>query len=133
MRNPFHFLTVSAWLGAFWLSACGPNLAFLAERSRSEAQALQQLCRQGSIQAEEIAKADAMLEESSKLWKEGKAEKARMASEEAAGYYRLALSRDARGKAMKELETAEADLAKEKEKLATYKEILDEMKTMRKP
>ena len=118
---------------ALFFAACGPNLAFMAERSRSEALALQDLCRKSGTQGQEIAKADAFLDESAHFWKDGDSEKARLASEDAASIYRLVLARAEKEKADKELAEAESALAKDKERLATYREILDEMKTMRKP
>ncbi len=128
-------LRPASWLGMgslILLSACGPNLAFLAERSRSEAQALQELCGKAKLQADEISRADGFMDESARFQKDGKADAARLASEEAIGWYRVALARDAQGKAEKELAAAESTLTKDKERLATYREILDEMKTMRK-
>jgi len=118
---------------ALLLGACGSNLAFLSERSRSEALALQEECGKAQLQADELAKADGFMDESAKFQKDGKAEKARLASEEAIGLYRVALARDAQAKAEKEFAAVESTLVKDKERLATYKEILDEMKTMRKP
>jgi hypothetical protein len=84
---------------ALLLAGCGANTAFIAERSRSEALALQDLCRQSKLEAPEIGKADALLNESSGHWKEGDAEKARLASEDAGALYRMALARADKEKA----------------------------------
>jgi hypothetical protein len=129
MKTTFFFGTVSA----LFFSACGSGPAFIAERSRSEALALKELCGRAEIQNPEISRADSLLAQSSGYWKQGEADKARQVSEEAIGLYRLALARDSKTKFEQELASAETSLAKDKERLETYREILAEMKTMRKP
>jgi hypothetical protein len=128
--HPAHIAACGAVL---LFSACGPNLAFLAERSQSEAQILQESCRKAGLQGQQITHANALMQESTRLSTDGKPEKARLASEEATGLYRVALASDNKEKAEKDLVVAESALAKDKERLTTYKEILDEVKTMRKP
>jgi len=81
----------------------------------------------------ELGKADSLLEESNKYFKADDLENARLVSESAIGYYRIALARVAKSKSDKEWEASEAPLAKDKERLETYQEILAEMKTRKKP
>ena len=102
---------------ALFSTGCGPNLAFLSERSQSEAQILQESCRKAGLKNSEVSAGDALMAAAAKAAKDGEPASARLASEEAAGQYRVALARS----------------DKDKERLSTYHEILEEMKTMRKP
>ena len=120
--------------GSFSLLACSGSPGFIVERSRSEATALRELCRaRPEMNTIEIVKADSLMDESNKYFKASDLENSRLASEVAIGYYRIALARFDNAKSDKELEASEAALAKDKERLETYREIMAEMKTMKKP
>ncbi len=113
--------------------ACGPNLAFLANRSQSEAQTLQKYCSRANVQGQEIAQANTLLSQSLALSQDGKAEKSRTASEQAVGLYRVALARADKEKTEADAAAADSALGQDKTRLAAYREILDEMKSMGKP
>ena len=131
--SPFT-LRLAAFVAAFLLAACGGNPAYIAERSRAEAMGFRELTRQPpGLQGAEISRADSLVEQSAGYWKQGEAEKARLASEEAVALYQLALARDTKSRTEQELSITAAALAKDKDRLDTYREILAEMKTMRKP
>jgi soluble lytic murein transglycosylase-like protein len=97
---------------ATMLVACGSNQALLAKRTQSEAQQLQDYCRKAGLKNAETAKADQYLQASAAHIADGKAEDAASESDLAATLYRL---------------------ARDKDQLQTYQEILAEMKAVRKP
>lgn len=122
------------FFGSFILYACAGSPGFLVERSRSEALALRELCRaRPEIKEPEIVKADSLLEASDKMFKASDLVNARLASEVSIGYYRIALARAAKLKSDKEWEASDSALAKDKDRLGTYREILAEMKARKKP
>jgi hypothetical protein len=74
------------------LMACGSNLAFLAERSRTEAQALQEDCHAAGLSSGYVALADTLVLQANQHWKEGDPLPAQQKSERAAAFYRLAMA-----------------------------------------
>ncbi len=118
---------------ALWMAGCGGNAAFLAERSRTEAHLLQESCKRLQLTGPEVKRGDELTGQSDQLWKDGKAEPARLASEEAQTYFQVALTRSEELSAKAQADSVSSALAADKEKLATYSEILDEMKKTRKP
>ena len=122
-----------ALVSAVGLGACGPNLAFLADRSQTEAQSLQGYCLRGNLRGDEITQADSLLNRSKSLSQDGKSEQSRLASEQALGLYRMALAKAEKAKADSSLVATDSALANDKTRLAAYREILDEMKSMGKP
>lgn len=123
------FATLGA---ALLLAACGSNATF-ARRAQSEAQQLQQYCRQAGVGGPETAKADQALQSASKHLADGDADEAASESDLAATLYRLALARKELAEVQSQVEGLKKGLAKDKEQLATYQEILSEMKAVRKP
>lgn len=118
---------------AFLLAACGSNQALLAKRAQSEAQQLQQYCRQAGINNAETAKADQFAKSSAQHLADGKDEEAAAESDLAATLYRLALARKELAEVQAQVEDLKKGLAKDKDQLQTYQEILGEMKATRKP
>jgi hypothetical protein len=119
--------------GALALAACGSNQALLARRSQSEAQQLQQYCRKAGLNNAETAKADVTLGLAAKQLSDGNEEEAAIQSDRAATLYRLALARKDLADAQAQVAGLKEGLAKDRELLQTYQEILGEMKTVRKP
>lgn len=128
MRKPISGLAIAAML-----AACGSNQALLARRTQSEAQQLQQYCRKAGLNNPETAKADQFLQSAGKHLADGKEEEAGSESDLAATLYRLALARKELSDVQAQVEDLKKGLARDKDQLQTYQEILGEMKTVRKP
>jgi hypothetical protein len=124
---------LAALIGAAWLTVCGSNAAFLAERSRTEAHLLQETCKRFKLDRSEVKRGDELIGQSDQFWKDGKAEPARVTSEEAQVYFQIALTSYEEARVKSQADSVSAALNRDKEKLATYSEILDEMKKTRKP
>jgi uncharacterized phage infection (PIP) family protein YhgE len=119
---------------AMGLIGCGSNQALLlAERSRGEAAHLQDYCKRAGIADAETQKADASLASAAKHLKDGDEEAAAADAELAGTLYRLALSRKDLFDTQAQVDALQQGLAKDKDQLQTYQEILSEMKTVRKP
>jgi hypothetical protein len=125
--------THPALAAALLLAACGSNQALLAKRTQSEAQQLQQYCRKAGINNPETAKADMTLQSANKHLADGDADEAAAESDLAATLYRLALARKELADLQAQVEDLKKGLAKDKDQLQTYQEILGEMKATRKP
>jgi hypothetical protein len=128
MRKPILGLAAAALL-----AACGSNQALLARRVQSEAQQLQQYCRKAGLNNAETAKADEYLQAAAKRIADGDEEESASASDLAATLYRLALARKDLAEVQAQVEELKKGLAKDKDQLQTYQEILAEMKAVRKP
>jgi hypothetical protein len=125
---------ILASLGAaLWLCACGSTRPNLAERGHNEAQRLQEYCKRAGINNAETQRADAYLADAAKSLKDGDEDKAFNQSDLASSQYRLALARKDLADNQAQVDSLKAGLAKDKDQLQTYQEILSEMKTVRKP
>jgi hypothetical protein len=118
---------------ALWLCACGSNRPDLAERGHNEALHLQEYCKRAGINNAETQRADAYLADAAKSLKDGEGEKAADQSDLASSQYRLALARKDLAGNQAQVDSLKSGLAKDKDQLQTYQEILGEMKTVRKP
>jgi hypothetical protein len=118
---------------AMSLAACGSNQALLAERSRGEAEHLQDYCKRAGINNAETQRGDASLASAAKHLKDGDEDEASAESDLAGTLYRLALARKELTDVQSQVELLKKGLAKDKDQLQTYQEILSEMKTVRKP
>jgi hypothetical protein len=112
---------------------CGSNLAFLADRSRTEAQALQDDCRQAGLTGAHVVAADSLVDASNRHWKEGDPLPAQQKSERAAVLYRLAMAESEAASARQAVDSTRAARVKEEERLNTYQEFLNEARALRKP
>jgi hypothetical protein len=116
------------------LTACGSNQALLlSQRSQSEAEQLQEYCKKAGLNNAETQRADASLASAAKHLKDGDEDEAGAESGLASTLFRLALARKELADVQAELEVLKKGLAKDKDQLQTYQEILGEMKTVRKP
>ena len=118
---------------AMCLTACGSNQAQLAQRNQGESEHLQEYCKRAGLNNAETQRADASLASAAKLLQEGDEAEAAAASELAGTLYRLALARKELADVQAEVTLLKQGLAKDKDQLQTYQEILGEMKTTRKP
>ena len=118
---------------ATMLAACGSNQALLAKRTQSEAQQLQKFCRQVGLDNSETAKADKYVQSAAQHLADGKEDEAAAESDLAATLYRLTLARKELADVQAQVEDLKQGLAKDKDQLQTYREILGEMKAVRKP
>lgn len=119
---------------AMSLIACGSNQALLlAQRSRGEAEHLQEYCKRSGIDNAETRRADASLASAGKHLKDGDEAEASAASDLAGTLYRLALARKDLADTQLQVDQLKQGLAKDKDQLQTFQEILSEMKTVRKP
>lgn len=135
MNRSFRMAAMGVSLTATALSmvACGSNAALLAERGRGEAEQLQEYCKRAGLNDAETQRADALVESAGKKLKDGDEEGAMAESESAATLFRLALARKELAEAQTQVDGLNQALAKDKDQLQTYQEILQEMKTVRKP
>lgn len=124
---------ITSLAAALFLAACGSNSAMLAQRSQSEAEQLQQWCRKANLNVPETVKADMTLAASQKHLKDGDDEAAAAESDLAVTLYRLALARKELSDLQAQVDDLKKGLAKDKDQLQTYQEILGEMKSVRKP
>jgi hypothetical protein len=115
------------------LAACGSNQAQLAQRGQSEAEHLQDYCKRAGLNNAETQRADASLASAAKHLKDGDAAEAVAESDLAATLFRLALARKELADVQADVAVLKQGLAKDKDQLQTYQEILSEMKTTRKP
>lgn len=124
-------------LGAFGmgliLMACGSSHVLLVERNRSEAGHLQEFCKRANVIDAETLKADSLLAVSSRHLKDGDEESALAESELAGTFFRIALKRHELEGLKTQVESLKVSLARDKDQLQTYQQILEEMKTVRKP
>jgi hypothetical protein len=118
---------------ALSLTACGSNQALLAERSRGEAGHLQEYCKRAGINNAETQRADAALASAARRLKDGDEDEASAESDLAGTLYRLALARKELTDVQTQVDLLKQGLAKDKDQLQTYQEILGEMKSVRKP
>ncbi|MDB5105175.1 MAG: hypothetical protein JWP91_2864 [Fibrobacteres bacterium] len=118
---------------AMCLTACGSNQALLAQRGQGEAGQLQEYCKRAGLNNAETQRADASLASAAKHLKDGDEAEAAVESDLASTLYRLALSRKELADVQAEVDVLKKGLAKDKDQLQTYQEILAEMKTVRKP
>jgi predicted O-linked N-acetylglucosamine transferase (SPINDLY family) len=115
------------------LAACGSNAALLAERKRGEAEHLQEYCRQAGLATEETKRADGYLTQAQKSLKDGDEEPAREKADLSVTLFRLALARKELADTQAQVLALKQSLSKDQDQLATYQEILEEIKTRRKP
>jgi hypothetical protein len=118
---------------ALLLCACGSNQAMLAERVKTEAEQLQQYCRKAGLNNPEVVKADMSLAAAHKHLADGDEDVSAAESDLAVTLYRLAIARKELAEVTAQVEVLKQGLAKDKDQLQTYQEILGEMKTVRKP
>jgi hypothetical protein len=115
------------------LLACAGNNSLLVERSQAESQHLQEFCKRAEFSNPETQKADALVLASAQHLKDGDEEPALAEAELATTLYRLALARRDLNEVQIQVESLKAALAKDKDQLQTYQQILEEMKIVRKP
>lgn len=115
------------------LAACGSNQAQLAQRGQSEAEHLQEYCKRAGLNNAETQRAGASLASAAKHLKDGDEAEAAAESDLASTLFRLALARKDLADVQSEVAALKQGLAKDKDQLQTYQEILSEMKTTRKP
>src|SRR5690606_38268711 len=127
------FMGLSLTAAALSMAACGSNAQLLAERERGEAEQLQAYTKRAGLNDAETQRADALLESAGKKLKDGDKEEAMAESESAATLYRLSLARKELAETQVQVDSLKQALAKDKDQLQTYQEILQEMKTVRKP
>lgn len=133
MRKPILGLTAGMLAAATMLVGCGSNQALLAKRTQSEAQQLQEYCKKAGLKNAETAKADQYLQASAAHIADGKEDEAASESDLAATLYRLSLARKELSDVQSQVEDLKKGLARDKDQLQTYQEILAEMKAVRKP
>jgi len=115
------------------LSGCGSNLAFLAERSRTEAQVLQESCHQAGLSGYLVAAADSLVTDANFHFKEGDPLPAQQSSERASALYRLAMAENEAKASQAALDSTRAARIREEERARTYQEFLNEARALKKP
>ena len=115
------------------LLGCGSNAALLAGRSRTEAEQLQEVCRRTALANEETKQADGHLAASFDHLKHSREEEGLREADLAAILYRLALARRELAETQAAVDALKTSLAKDKDQLQTYQQVLEEVKAKRKP
>jgi hypothetical protein len=123
----------SCLLVALAFAACGSNQALLTARLRTEAEELQAACRRTALSTPETKQADEHLASAVRNEKEGEDGIARREADLAVVLYRLALVRRDETQARASVYALKAALAKDRDQLQTYQQVLEEVKTKRTP
>lgn len=118
---------------ALGLSACGSSYKLIAERTGIEAAQLQDHCKRTGLATEETKRADDLLAKSRAELKDGDEESANQMADLSSTLYRLALARKELAETQAQVDALRASLTKDQDQLATYQEVLEEIKTRRKP
>lgn len=115
------------------LTGCGSNQALLAERHRGEASELQDICRHSNLVNEDTRRADTLVASAAKHQKDGDEKAALREADRAAILYRLALARRELIETQGQVDALRSSLAKDKDQLQTYQQVLEEVKAVSKP
>ena len=107
---------------------CTPGYRTLSQTSVNEAGTLKSYCEQNNLQSPEIAKADSLYAYANGQLQKGWGEEGYTKMDLAVLYYRIALSKREMSLTQKRYEEAERQLSDDENELATYKEVLREMK-----
>ena len=122
------------WLAAAaaLLAACGSNLP-PAQRAQGEAEHLQAYCRRAGMGGPEVLRADSLLTSAQSRLKDGDEGPARTQAELAGILYRLALAHKDMADNGAQVDALKQALAKDKDQLQTYQQVLEEMNSRRRP
>ena len=112
------------------LTACAAQFPFMASATLSEATDLKTLCGQQKLDAMEIRAADSLYTLGSGLVAKGKNEPAYLLLDRAIACYRIALTKSIIAIKEKEIARQEQALAKTREDVSAYQQVLKELKTM---
>ncbi|MBN1757231.1 MAG: hypothetical protein JW863_02870 [Chitinispirillaceae bacterium] len=125
-RNGLIVLTAALLL----LASCAAQFPFIAPAAMSEATELKVQCGQQNPDSEACRKADSLYSVADVLLKKGKNEPAYLLLDRAIVCYRIALMNGAIAKKEKEVAVQEKALAKTREDVNAYQQVLKELKTM---
>lgn len=132
--TPARISSLAAGLGLLVaLTGCGSNQALLAERQRGEASELQDICRRSKLVNEDTHRADTLVASAAKHQKDGDEKAALREADRAAILYRLALARRELIETQGQVDALRSSLAKDKDQLQTYQQVLEEVKAVSKP
>ena len=109
------------------LAGCA-QAVLLAERQKVEAERLQEYCRKTGVAGPETQRADTLLAMAQKHIKDGDQGAAQDESDLSVTLYRLALALKDLSETEAQVEILKQSLAKEKDQLLTYRQILEEIK-----
>ncbi|MBD3241230.1 MAG: hypothetical protein GF331_11640 [Chitinivibrionales bacterium] len=128
-----HMVSVAAAaaLGAALLLGCGGGRPLLLNQRSSEVPALRADCKAKGISSPATARADSLATAAQSLMAKGKQSEALDLLDEAMALYRLSLARYQLERERREADSLSVRLGASREMLATYQEILQELKTTR--
>ncbi len=130
MKRNTAFLSVMLLTPLLFVS-CAAQFPFMAPAALSEATELKNLCeKQRLTGGPEVRIADSLYREGTLLVKAGKNREAFLLLDRSVGYYRVALSRSVIAAKEKEIAGEEQALAKTREDISAYQQVLQELKTM---
>jgi len=115
---------------SLWLASCAAQFPFIAPAAQSETTDLQTLCKQQNITLAEKTAGDSLAALGAMLLGKGKREAAYRLFERANSCYRIALSKNAISATEKQIAAEEQALAKTREDVSAYKQVLKELKSM---
>jgi hypothetical protein len=107
---------------------CVSSYRTLSQTSDTEAGTLKSYCEQNNLQAPEITKADSLFACANILLKERRNDEGYSKTDLAVFYYRLALSKRELNQSQKRYEEMQTRLSEDQGRLASYKQMLKEMK-----
>lgn len=110
--------------------SCAAQFPLIASTTFSEATELKELCRQNSVEAAEVKKADSLYTAGKQLLEKKKNENAYALLDQSIVFYRVALSKNSIADKEKAIAREENALAKTKKDLTAYKQVLKQLKTM---
>lgn len=112
------------------LSSCAAQFPFIAPEAHSEATYLKEICAGQKLRTPDVKQADSLYDAGSALVKKGKNEPAYRLLDRACIHYRIALAAASIQDKEREMEKREEMLAKTREEVSAYNQILKELKTM---
>lgn len=126
-----HLLALTA--AGICLMACASHKDLYAVRNRGEAEQLQDYCKRGALVDADTKRGDSLLTVANAQLKDSEIETARTDAELAALNFRLALAHRELSDVQGQVDNLNKALAKDKDQLQTYQQILEEKKSVRKP
>lgn len=115
---------------SLFMVSCAAQFPFIAPVAQSEMRDLQSLCSQQKLSLSEVKVADSLAAAGALLLEKNRREAAYAMFDRATGYYRIALTKSAIANTEKEIAVEEQALAKNRDDVSAYQQVLKELKSM---
>lgn len=120
-------------LAALAMGACSSGKSMLAGKATAEGLQLREYCKRNALRGSKVQSADSLLKVAQASLQSGESAEAYWQADKATLLYRLAIQEAARDGAKAKLVSEKALLSEEADQLQTFRQIYDEVKTMRTP